>query len=275
MSVEKKFVAEGLSKALVNEYLAEELITRLYSTGKFEVIERQLLNKVLNEHKLTFSGLIDASSAQAVGKILGIDAIASGTVTDLGPSVKVNARLISTETGKIFAVASVDIVKDAIVSKLMAPASALAGTETRQKLQPVPTEKAFPEITAEIDAYLFKVTGCRSSSGLIICDIQVTNNAPNDRDLTIWFLPTKAWDNNGKNYYLHQLVFADQRFRVRTADGWSGSSRNGGKLISGVPVKLEIVLGELRTPIDKLSLLEIACGSFTVKLRDIPIKSQH
>jgi TolB-like protein len=100
-------------------FVAEELITRLYRTKKFTVIERQLLNKVIIEQKLSLTGMIDQSSAQKLGKVLGVDAIASGTVTDLGKILRVNARLIDTSTGKIFAVASTDIAKDDSVLALM------------------------------------------------------------------------------------------------------------------------------------------------------------
>lgn len=95
------------------------MITRLFITKKVEVVERQLLVKVLEEHKLNMTGVVDPTSAKELGKILGVDAIASGTITDLGTSVKLNARLITTETGKIFAVASVEILKDEKIRKLM------------------------------------------------------------------------------------------------------------------------------------------------------------
>jgi TolB-like protein len=101
------------------KFLAEELITKLFLTKKFEVIERQLLNKIITEHKLNLSGLIDPNSAKELGKILGVDAIISGTITDLGDAIKVNARLISTETGQIFSVASEEYIKDNTVKKLM------------------------------------------------------------------------------------------------------------------------------------------------------------
>jgi TolB-like protein len=93
-------------------FIAEELITHLYETKKFKVIERQLLNKVITEQKLSLTGMIDQMSAQKLGKLLGVDAIASGTVTDLGDSLRVNARLIDTSTAEIFAVASTEIAKD-------------------------------------------------------------------------------------------------------------------------------------------------------------------
>jgi TolB-like protein len=100
-------------------FVAEELITRLYQTNKFKVIERQLLNKVVTEQKLSLTGMIDQTSAQKLGKLLGVDAIASGTVTDLGKSVRINARLISTGTGEVFAVAATEIAKDDSVTALM------------------------------------------------------------------------------------------------------------------------------------------------------------
>lgn len=105
----------------VGRFIAEELITRLYQTRKFTVIERQLLNKVVAEQKLSLTGVIDQTSAQKLGKVLGVDAIASGTVTDLGKSVRVNARLIDTSTAVIFAVASTEIIKDDAVRALMDP----------------------------------------------------------------------------------------------------------------------------------------------------------
>ena len=114
-------------------YLSEELITRLFLTQKFNVIERQLLNQVISEQKLGMTGLIDDESAIAIGKLLGVDAIVSGTITDLGVSLKVNARLIATETGSVFAVAATEIFKDEKVTTLL----------SRMK----ETEKTYPQNT--------------------------------------------------------------------------------------------------------------------------------
>jgi TolB-like protein len=99
----------------VNDFgrlLSEELITKLFSTGKYKVIERLLLNKAIAEHKLQLQGLIDPKSAKELGKILGVDAIVSGTIADLRGSLRVNARLISAETGEVFSVAAATIIKD-------------------------------------------------------------------------------------------------------------------------------------------------------------------
>ncbi len=103
----------------LGRFIAEELTTRLFWTKHFEVIERQLLDKVLQELKLGASGFVDADSAQELGKILGVAAIITGTITDLNDIVKVNARLIATDTGAIFAAAAVQFVKDEAVGKLL------------------------------------------------------------------------------------------------------------------------------------------------------------
>lgn len=93
----------------LGKYLAEELTTRLFRTGRFQIIERQLMNKMMEEQKLSATGLIDEKTASKFGRILGVDALTTGTVADLNTSVKINARLIAVETGSVFAVASVNI----------------------------------------------------------------------------------------------------------------------------------------------------------------------
>ncbi|MCE9552599.1 MAG: hypothetical protein K8T91_04375 [Planctomycetes bacterium] len=92
--------------------LSEELITRLFATGNYKVIERLLLNKAIAEHKLQLQGLVDPKSAKELGKILGVDAIVSGTIAEVGNSMRVNARLISTETGEILSVAAVTMRRE-------------------------------------------------------------------------------------------------------------------------------------------------------------------
>jgi TolB-like protein len=107
--------------------LSEELITRLYRTGKFTVVERQMLNKILTEQKLQASGLIDEDSARKLGRLLGVEALVSGSVSDLNDHIKINARVISTETGQIFGVASVSVLKDETLNRLVAAGSGQAG----------------------------------------------------------------------------------------------------------------------------------------------------
>ncbi len=114
----------------LGRFVAEELTTRLFSSGRFHVVERQLIVKLLQEQHLSMSGLVDEKTAKRAGAVLGVDLIATGTVTDLGPKLRINARVIETETGAVFAVASADFLKNDQLTKLQGTvAEAPAGRE--------------------------------------------------------------------------------------------------------------------------------------------------
>lgn len=115
------------------KFLSEELITRLFISKKFNVVERQLLNKVLEEHKLNVTGLVDESTAKQLGKILGVDAICSGTVTEFADHVRINARLISTESGEIFSVAATKIAKDESIKTLMKKYTSIKSSSSQKE----------------------------------------------------------------------------------------------------------------------------------------------
>ncbi len=96
---------------VVSNLISETLISELFKTGKYDIIERKLLSGVLEQQKLNLSGLVDEATARKVGKLLGVDYIVSGTLIELGGVLNVNARMVSIETGAIAATASVDLNK--------------------------------------------------------------------------------------------------------------------------------------------------------------------
>lgn len=93
----------------VGRLVAEELLTRLSGSGKVVVVERKLLRKIADEHKLTLSGMVDESTARQIGKILGVTYICSGTVAELAESVRINARVIRADTAELITTAGVEV----------------------------------------------------------------------------------------------------------------------------------------------------------------------
>lgn len=92
--------------------VSERLTTRIVKLKKFQVIERQLLEKVLTEQNLGTTGIIDVESTKKIGKILGVGAIITGTLLDVeNGMVEINARLINTETAEVIATSSVEVKK--------------------------------------------------------------------------------------------------------------------------------------------------------------------
>lgn len=92
--------------------VAERLTTRIVKIGKLQVVERHLLEKVLQELHFEMTDIVDVKATKQVGKILGVDAIISGSLIDIkSDRVEVNARVIKTETAEIITTSSVEIKK--------------------------------------------------------------------------------------------------------------------------------------------------------------------
>lgn len=108
---EKKFdyVAIMDFKVLSSEeaygILAEEIpqtLTLAFRESKYvRAVERQEMEKILGELKLSMSGLTDEETALEVGRILNAKYILLGSLTVLLDNVRINCRLIATETSEI------------------------------------------------------------------------------------------------------------------------------------------------------------------------------
>jgi curli biogenesis system outer membrane secretion channel CsgG len=102
-----------------SQYLVEELTTRLVTEGKVTVAERAQLDKVMGELQLQSSGKVSDSSAKQLGQLLGVDAVLVGTYTDLDDKVRINERIIATESGEVLAATSTTVKKTRTVAKLL------------------------------------------------------------------------------------------------------------------------------------------------------------
>jgi len=92
--------------------IQERLTTQLAQNKKITLIERGLLNKVLGELNLQASGAMDEETVKKLGKMLGADAVVTGTLNDTKETeTEINARVVETETGKIIAAASASVEK--------------------------------------------------------------------------------------------------------------------------------------------------------------------
>jgi TolB-like protein len=87
----------------IGKIVAEWLITALVHEGRFDVIERRLLEKILQEQKLGVSGVADSDSVAKLGKVLGAKIVVTGSVMKIRQFMEVNARLINVENGSIIA----------------------------------------------------------------------------------------------------------------------------------------------------------------------------
>jgi curli biogenesis system outer membrane secretion channel CsgG len=78
--------------------------------GKFKVIERQMLDNLLNELNLQGTGAVDPETTKKIGKVLGVEAIVTGTVLDVEDGMaEINARMIKTDTAEVLGSSSAEI----------------------------------------------------------------------------------------------------------------------------------------------------------------------
>ena len=118
----------------VGKGIADLLVTDLVKDGSYSIIERKALDKLMTEQNFSNSNRADPTSAAKLGKLLGVDAILIGSITEFGNETKktnigggggnwggfglggighsnskanvgIDARLVNVDTGEILAVA--------------------------------------------------------------------------------------------------------------------------------------------------------------------------
>ena len=118
----------------IGKGIADLLVTDLVKDGSFSIIERKALDKLVTEQNFSNSNRADPTSAAKLGKLLGVDAILIGSITQFGNETKkpnlggaggnwggfglggighsnskanvgISARLVNVDTGEIIAVA--------------------------------------------------------------------------------------------------------------------------------------------------------------------------
>lgn len=72
----------------VGKGIVSLLITRLVKDGTYSVVDRQMLDQILKEQNLSVSDRADPATACKIGKLLSVDAIIVGTVTQCGVDTK-------------------------------------------------------------------------------------------------------------------------------------------------------------------------------------------
>ena len=68
----------------VGKGIADLMVDNLVRSGVYSVIERKALDKVMTEQNFSNSNRADPASAAKLGKLLGVDAIIIGSVTEFG-----------------------------------------------------------------------------------------------------------------------------------------------------------------------------------------------
>ena len=69
------------------------IISELSADSKIELVERSQLKKILDEHGLQMTGLVDPEKAVEIGKFIAINKLIAGTIGPLGNQFVITVRM--------------------------------------------------------------------------------------------------------------------------------------------------------------------------------------
>jgi class 3 adenylate cyclase/tetratricopeptide (TPR) repeat protein len=105
-----------------DESIILRLTSSLQAEGKVKVVEREILDKLLEELKLSTTELVDQVTALKVGRILAARLIGTGSIAQIGSKTLLTLKLIETETTKVMVALSGDLDTtkdpDALIKKI-------------------------------------------------------------------------------------------------------------------------------------------------------------
>jgi len=98
---------KGLSE-MEASILSDRLRHELFQTGKYRVIERELMGEIMNEQGFQLSECTSTECMVQIGQVLGVDQMVGGSVSKFGTMYSVAVRLVSVETGEFLGTATYD-----------------------------------------------------------------------------------------------------------------------------------------------------------------------
>ncbi|NQU66925.1 MAG: PEGA domain-containing protein [Candidatus Marinimicrobia bacterium] len=89
----------------VDDITAMEITSRftfeLSKTNRYDIIEREMMNKILDEQKFQTSGCVTDTCIVEIGQLIGVKKIVAGSVSKIENLYTINIRLIDVATGQI------------------------------------------------------------------------------------------------------------------------------------------------------------------------------
>ncbi len=100
------FEIKGTKNDIAQLY-RELFFVKLMDQNRFRILEREKLDVILREQKISGSGIVDQNTAIEVGKLMAAQTSLVGTIIETNIGLEIVARLIDNETSEILAVKDV------------------------------------------------------------------------------------------------------------------------------------------------------------------------
>ena len=136
-------VSNDEARALTNRLMIE-----LHRTNKFIVLEREMLDKIIEEQKFQLSGCNSDQCLVELGQIANVQQIVGGSISKVGYIYTITARLISVQGGEVVESALFDYAGD--IGELMR--FGMTNVASQLASLPIPKETTIDEIEKQRDS---------------------------------------------------------------------------------------------------------------------------
>ncbi len=119
--------------------LSNRLRNELFRLDRFEIVDRGMMETILNEQDFQQLGCTSNDCLIEVGKMVGASQMVGGSISKVGGTFTVSARLVDVETGKVLAVSDFDIKGelDDLLTRGMAQVAAMLSMDKDEIELPV------------------------------------------------------------------------------------------------------------------------------------------
>jgi TolB-like protein len=259
---------EGNVTAL-GRFIAEEFSVALAESGKeFQVVDRTHLKSIIKEHKLLKTGLIDPDTARQLGKIAGVEALITGSLTPFGDSVRLVVKVLNTETAAIIGSKRGNIPKTNAIAALIERDIQSGGPTT-------PTPTKIPKKgkwVQKAKGFTFELVSCKRQGGSVKCELFITSDT--DKNLSLYGNDHRGFQRSGFSRLFDDFSNSYKASNVSLA---TIRSEHFGHtdIIGGIRTKASLSFEEVATDATHAAVVELTCWSdkkFNVRFRNIPFK---
>jgi TolB-like protein len=193
-NIKFKYIGKGISTLVAGE---------LRRTKTIKLLERSQMNKIMEEQKLSLSGMVDEAHQVELGKLMAADFIVFGEIIDMGNSLLISVRMADVTTTEV-------VWEDSLMEKLEtydyigAYFAQSILTELKLDVQEETVAKVETKVVKETEAIV------ALSSGIDAYDKGDEEKAKEELKTVQMLDP----ENEVAEYYLSKLQAVSPKFRV-------------------------------------------------------------
>ena len=165
------------------EIVREEISSVIVNSKGYAALERQLINKVLEENEFQGSGLVGDAQVSEVGKIMGADYVLVTTISTISTNYYISCKVVEVATAQIemqatgitkYGTGDLTTTVQTIVNSMLAskprPASTIANTDTEKTQANAETKSKSVSKPEPVTAKVTENSVFTTQGGAIYCD---------------------------------------------------------------------------------------------------------